>query len=252
MSFGWCLQRDSGYLASLQKPYTPPNVVSGSLVYVAGYSSTSYNGAGVTWNDISGNGNNMTISGATWSSPNKAFSFNGTNNYIYTPNIYSQLTASNANFSQTQEVWFKSGNAGQIVQEANAISSASWYDSQLELTTATTLKMRYWNLSSPYVTAGTNDSTRWNYVALRYNGATTTIDGNFNGTFVTAQTFTRELAPSPANIYYILGQATATNMGSGTSAFFNGLIAVYRTYKRALSNAEILQNWNAEKGFYGY
>jgi hypothetical protein len=110
--------------------------------------------------------------------------------------------------------------------------------------------MRYWNLTSPYLTAGTNDGSKWMYACVRYNGSTLTIDGNFNGSFVASQSFTRQFAPSPANIYYILGQSSATNMGSGS--YFDGLIGVYRTYKRALTNAEITQNYNAEKGFYGY
>lgn len=249
MSLCWSLTRDSGYLAQQSRP-TPPPVVSGSLVYVAGYNASSYNGAGSTWNDLSGNGNNMTISGATWSASNKAFSFDGLSNYITTPNIYTQLLASNANISQTQEVWFKTANAGAVVSEVNAVSSPAWYDTQIELPTSTTVKMRYWNLSAPYISAGTNDSTKWMYACVRYNGSTLQIDGNFNGTFIAAQSFTRSLAPSPANLYYILGQGNATNMGS--SAFFNGLIGVYRTYKRALTNAEITQNYNAEKGYYGY
>ena len=38
----------------------------------------------------------------------------------------------------------------------------------------------------------------------------------------------------------------------GGVVYYNGLIAVYRTYKRALTNTEITQNWNAEKSLFGY
>jgi hypothetical protein len=40
-------------------------------------------------------------------------------------------------------------------------------------------------------------------------------------------------------------------MGGG-AVYYNGLIAVYRTYKSALTNSQILQNWNAEKTLFGY
>ena len=135
MSISWCITRDSGYLSSRSSSQLP-SIVSGSLVYVAGYNPSSYNGAGSTWNDLSGNNNNMTISGATWSSVNKAFSFNGTSNYIATPNIYTQFTSGNAAISQTQEVWFKSSNPGCVIGETNAVSSPSWYDTQCELPTS--------------------------------------------------------------------------------------------------------------------
>jgi hypothetical protein len=246
MSFGWSIIRDSGYLST-----QTPSIVPGSLVYVAGYSPASYSGAGSTWVDLSGNGNNMTISNATWSAPNSAFSFNGVNSIIYTPDIWTQLTTGNSVYSQTQEVWFKSSALnGTIVTEANNLALTSWHDTQVELVSGT-VKARYWNLASPYVTLGSNNSSAWMYACIRYNGTTNIIDGNFNGSFSSTQSFTRQLNPSPAAILYILGLADSTNMGGG-AVYYNGLVAVYRTYKRALTNAEILQNYNAEKGKFGY
>jgi hypothetical protein len=246
MSFGWSLMRDSGYLATTSSQ----NVATGSLmVYVSGFNSRSYNGVGSTWNDLSGNGNNMTISNATWNAATKSFGFNGTNSIIYTPDLYTQFVTSNSAFNQTQEVWFKTSSSnGVIMCESNNLALNSWHDSQIELVGGS-VKLRVWNLPSPYLTAGTNDSSRWNYVALRYNGATTTVDGYYNGVAITPQTYTRQFGPSPASYLAILGQADITNMGSG--AYYNGNIAIYRNYKRALTNAEILSNFNAERGLFG-
>ena len=50
---------------------------SGLLVYVNSKDSSSYNGSGSTFFDLSSNNNNMTISNATWDSVNKVFNFNG-------------------------------------------------------------------------------------------------------------------------------------------------------------------------------
>ena len=228
---------------------TGPVPTSDLLVYVNSKDSASYNGSGSTWNDLSGNNNNMTISNATWDSVNKAFNFNGTNSYISTPNIYSQLTSGNALVSQTQEVWYKSSSTnGVIVDETNNLGQTAWHDSIIELVSGDT-KGRYWNMASPYVSLGSNVSSQWNYVCLRYNGSTNTIDGNLNGTFTSSQAFTRLFAPSPAVIYYVLGLADFTNMGSGS--YFNGQMAIYRTYKRALTNTEITNNYNAQRGLFG-
>jgi hypothetical protein len=234
--------RDSGYLSTTQN-----QVSTGSLmVYVSGFNTSSYNGVGSTWNDLSGNGNNMTISDASWNAATKSFVFNGTSSYIYTPNLLSLFTSGNSAFNQTQEVWFKTANDGVIMRESSNLGYNSWHDSQIEIVGGD-VKLRVWNLDPPYVTAGTNNSSRWNYVALRYNGATSTVDGYFNGVAATPQTYTRLFSP---NAYLaILGQPDTTNMGSGE--FFNGNIAIYRNYKRALTNAEILANFNSERSLFG-
>ena len=221
---------------------------SGLLVYVNSKDSSSYNGVGSTFFDLSSNNNNMTISNATWDNINKVFNFNGSNSYIYTPNLYSQLTTGNSVISQTQEVWYKSSNDGVIVDETNNLGQTSWHDSQIELVTGQ-VKGRYWNMLPPYLSLGSNITSQWNYACIRYNGSTNIIDGNLNGSFTSSQAFTRTLAPSPAVIYYVLGLGDFTSMGSGS--YFNGQMAIYRTYKRALTNTEITNNYNSQKGLFG-
>ena len=53
-------------------------------------------------NDLSGNGHNGTVTGATlttdrFGNPNSAYSFNGTSSYIYAGNISSLTTTSTSN-----------------------------------------------------------------------------------------------------------------------------------------------------------
>ena len=217
------------------------------LVYVNSKDSSSYNGVGSTFFDLSSNKNNMTISNCTWDNVNKVFNFNGSSSYITTPDLWTQLTTGNPVISQTQEVWFKSSNNGIIIDETNNLLQTSWHDSQLELVSGQ-VKGRYWNMAPPYLSLGSNITSQWNYACIRYNGSTKQIDGNFNGSFTSSQSFTRQFEPSPAVIYFVLGLADVTNMGSG--AYFNGQIAIYRTYKRALTNAEILNNYNSQKSLF--
>ncbi len=244
-----CLLRDSSfynYTQSQKSSFTGTITTSNLMVWV---DPSSYPGAGSVWNDKSGNGNNMTVSGATFSS--NSFTFNGINSSIYTPNIYTLFTTSNSNYSQTQEIWFKSSNPGCIITEQNAVSSPSWYDSQIELTSSSTVKGRVWNQGSPYSTiSSAGPFTNFTYIAWRYNGATTTLDCFFNGTKVSTVSVTRQFAPSPANIYFILGLGTGTNMGSG--AYFNGQISIYRNYKAALSDSQIMTNYLTDKNTFGY
>jgi len=65
--------------------YTGPNIVTSGLVLQLDAANTkSYPGSGTTWTDLSGNGNNGTLTNSpTFSSANGGiFTFNGTNQFI--------------------------------------------------------------------------------------------------------------------------------------------------------------------------
>jgi hypothetical protein len=232
----------SNYFSNNQPSPIPTNDL---LLYVNSKDPTSYPGSLNTFFDLSSNNNNMTISNCTWDNVNKVFNFNGINSIITTPNLLTQLRESNAVISQSYEVWFKTSTDGVIVNETN---NAGWHDTQIE-NVSNQLKSRYYNTIPP-VELGSNDSSRWMYAALSYNGSTNQIFGNLNGTQTAITTgFTRALNPNPGIISFNLGQGDSTNMGSG--AFFNGQMAIYRIYKRALTNTEIVNNYNAQKGLFG-
>ena len=232
----------ANYFSNNQPSPIPTNNL---LVYVNSKDPLSYNGVGSTFFDLSSNNNNMTINNCTWDNVNKVFNFNGSNSIITTPDLLPQLRASNAVISQTYEVWFKTSNDGVIVNETN---NAGWHDTHIE-NIANSLKGRYY-ITTPPVELGSNIDSRWMYAALSYNGSTNQIFGNLNGTQTPiTQPFTRILNPNPGIISFNLGQGDSTNMGSG--AFFNGQMAIYRIYKRALTNTEIVNNYNAQKALFG-
>ena len=231
----------ANYFSNNQPSPIPTNDL---LLYTNSKDPLSYNGIGSTFFDLSSNNNNMTINNCTWDNVNKVFNFNGSNSTITTPNLLTQLTASNTVVSQSYEVWFKTSNDGVIVNETN---NAGWHDTQIENVT-NQLKARYY-ITTPPVELGSNISSQWMYAALSYDGSTNQIFGNLNGTQTPTQSFTRLLSPNPGIIFFNLGQGDGTNMGSGS--FFNGQMAIYRIYKRALTNTEITNNYNAQKGLFG-
>ncbi len=230
--------------------YTNSIVTSDLMIYVDASKSSSYPGSGNIFYDLSGNSKNMTISNCTYDG-SKSFSFNGSTSYIVSPDIYTLFTSSNSTFNQTHEIWFKSSSANGVIidEQGYGFPSSGWHDSQLEIV-SNTIKARVWNQSPPYSTVGTNDTTKWMYVAFRYNGSANTIDGYFNGSPFSLTSVTRFFSPNPAGYHISLGYPDATNMGAGSA--FSGNIAIYRTYKRPLTNTEILQNYNSEKSSFGY
>ena len=68
-------------------------VTSGLVLQLDASNSSSYNGSGTTWSDLTGNGYNGSIlNGTFFDSQDKSFSFDGTDDKIITPsisNIYS-------------------------------------------------------------------------------------------------------------------------------------------------------------------
>jgi hypothetical protein len=71
--------------------------------------------------------------------------------------------------------------------------------------------------------------------------------------------FTRTTSPSTSNIMYINGLSVSTNTINNPNApttsagigSFPGNIAISRVYNRALTAAEVLQNFQATRGRYG-
>lgn len=227
-----------------------PAVTSGLMYYIDAGSTTSYSGSGSTLTDISGQGlgastlyNAPTFTSAGQSS---YFTFNGTNQYIFTSNLVSKFN-SPSNSSVTLETWTYAAtdNGDIIVEEGSPSLDAGWYDSQQEIVSGS-LKMRVWPLSS--VTAGTYNRSKWNQSVLTYDG--TTVRSYLNAVAGGTTTGTRQTPwANGYGLYYALMAPTGTNLGDGT--YLAGQWSVFKLYNRALSAAEVTQNFNALRGRYG-
>ncbi|MEM4973397.1 MAG: LamG-like jellyroll fold domain-containing protein, partial [Candidatus Hadarchaeales archaeon] len=104
-------------------------------------------GSGTTARDSSGNGNNMTISGATWTSGKfgNALNFDGVDDYAITPDLRSLFNDE----SVTISVWFYPTGAGVVVDELGQPDiNTGWHDSQIEILSTGEVKIRVWGLSA--------------------------------------------------------------------------------------------------------
>ena len=89
----------------------------GSVLFVHADNASSYSGSGTTWSDISGSGNDGTITGATYDASNKVFVFDGNDKVNFSP----VLTAGDDTY--TIEAYFKATQQrGQVVVEQNSSS----------------------------------------------------------------------------------------------------------------------------------
>jgi hypothetical protein len=197
----------------------------------------SYSGSGTTWSDLSGNGRNATLVNLpTYNSTH--FSFDGTNDVSTLSNNFIP-----ADSSLTVSVWVKARSDGMLVDTLN--DSLSWDGFTIRIQSNT---YRWWLFkqnSSPNIQAALAST-------LSYNGNWQNVTGTYNGT--TASLYIDGILDVSVSYSggYDLGTA---NIGIGARASTanpcNCDISNVSIYNRALTAAEVSQNFNAFRGRYG-
>jgi hypothetical protein len=212
---------------------------------------SSYSGSGTTWNDISSNANVVTlINSPTYSANNGGYiEFDGINDYG------NEATSTGSPFAFgtgafTLEYWVYYNNATnpQIVldmrrRDTNFSTNEATVDSR-----STARNWRYY-YKSAFILTSTNtlaDAT-WHHVVLSRN-STGTNDTKlyFNNVLDSSHTWNYNF--SDYGVFYI-----ARNINTTGTGYMNGRVAQIRVYKgKALTAAEVENNWNATKALYGY
>lgn len=217
-------------------------IPEGMVLFLDAGDTNSYPGTGSTWFDLSGLGNNGTISGATFSSTNSGvFDFDGVNDAI-TFSSPSEIPIGNDPY--TISVWFNSdempSNRGFVgwgafgsVNEVNA-----W---RLRDSGVSGFRHYWWGNDLDYTTPMTS-GTWYNAIAAYQNGSRKLYLNNVQ----VAEDF-----PTGHNVPY------ATNLRIGVTAeflgeWFDGKIAQVIIYKRQATEQEINAIWVSGKSRFGY
>ena len=188
-------------------------------------------GSGTVVNDASGNGNNGTISGATWTTSGKygnALTFNGTSALVTINNAPSlQLTS-----GMTLEAWVYPTTVSNVWRDVIYKGNDNYY---VEGTSSNSSlpAMRCTSGSPLYGTLPLTVNT-WAHLAATYDGATMRL--YVNGVQVASRAQTGAIATS-TNPLQIGGD-------SFYGQYFAGLIDEVRIYNQALSVAEIQIDMN--------
>jgi hypothetical protein len=229
----------------MSNQYGPKIVTDGLILCLDAGNSKSYPGTGITWTDLSGNGNNGTLTnGPTYSSNNKGgIVLDGVNDYINVSDSNS-LTSTSA---LTINCWVKAtvfngpyssiiGKGISDVDEEYCLVIASSY-----------LYFDVGNQYGPYTQPSfTFNANIWYNICCvhsRTSGSSSLLC-YVNNVFLSNTTFSPTVTP--------VNNAHPVSIGSrlynSPNGMFNGTIAQVSIYNRALSSAEIQQNYNALKG----
>jgi hypothetical protein len=228
---------NSSFNYSFGEGYGTPRIVTNGLVLNldAGLQN-SYNG-GTTWRDLSGNGNNGTITGSvTYSSSNGgSLSFGG--GYV---NLGDPVSLRFGTGDYTAEIFTRpsiisTGGDGRLIYSKGY---------QLGPEALFYVNNFYTNSLGP---AGSGWSANtWYHIAY------TKISGSlsvYRNAVSVATGFATTNVSATGTSFFIGARASG---GSGTGAGpYSGLIPIVRMYNRGLSENEVSQNYNSVRGRYG-
>ena len=216
---------------------------NGLILHLDAANNKSYTGTGTTWTDLSGNGNNGTLTnGPTFNAANMgSIVFDGTNDYIYRSSI------SNFNSSTyTILLWGKfvsvssSGilfNLGRSPSDANSEAQLYYNNSRLV----------YWDYAGSIAfnfiqSSGTLSTNVYQYLGFTKNSTNGTfyINGYSSGTGTAA--FDANISTND----FTIGADIRDSIN-----YVNGNISQFLLYNRVLTASEVLQNYNATKSRFG-
>lgn len=226
--------------------FTLPNIVTSGLVlwYDPSF-STSYPGSGSTITNLANTSLPGTLSNITYTSP--YFSYNGTSSQISVPD---NALLEPGSGDWTMEVWVNQTNSGNDVVlgkfDPGGLSADVSYSIR---TTVSTYYAQFGDGTGAFVNSTNVVGTLNTWYQLVYvfkTGATKTLETYKNGVSVGSVNHSlSSLLNTPSNLY--LG---SYNNGE-YAQWFDGKIGITRLYNSALSAADVLQNYNADKSKYG-
>ena len=203
---------------------------------VAAYSFDE--GSGTTVTDKSGNGNNGTISNATWTSTGRygnALAFNGSNAMVTVANSASL----NLSTGMTLEAWVNPTRIASVWQDVIYKGNDVYY---LEATTPTSSRpggaVKLGSSTASDYAPSALSAGSWTHLALTYDG--TTVKLYLNGV----------LASSKAQSGSITSSTYPLQIGGDSiyGEYFSGSVDEVRVYNVALSQAQIQTDMNSGIG----
>ena len=225
---------------------TPSYVTDGLVLNLDAGNLNSYDGSGITWSDLSQEGNDGTINGATYDS-NGYFTFDGSNDDV-TVNSSSPVTPDTGDFSVEIIYTLKgSGSRGGVYERVNgsAYNGLSFgQGGNNSWTFYVTGTSNYNNGLTAYFSYPTLNI--WNHDIGVYSGGNT-VSAYRNGSFVDSQTGSQQgnLSQQGVRNPLIIAKRDATSSPLPSD------FAIVRVYNKALSSDEITQNFNATKTRFG-
>ena len=226
------------------------SVVTSNLVaYYNPALAASYSGSGTTLKDLSGNGLNGTMSNITFTDP--YFTYNGTSSQV---NIADNSLLEPGTGDWTMEAWFnttafKTGGSGIILGKFDPGGGSQDVSYSIRTNNLGAMYSQIGDGSGSYVNSTTYQTQLNTWAQVVYvwkNVASNSLETYINGSSIGSVSHgLGSILNSTSNLYI------GSYNGGEFPQWFNGKIGIVRLYNRALTSAEVLQNYNASRTLYG-
>jgi len=244
------------YQAMLPRILTEKIVTTGLVLYVDAGNTKSYSGTGTIWYDMSGNNNNATLTnGPVYNSGDGGrFSVDGTDDYI----AVSGMPTGN---TWTYSMWYLvSGPTSFTVTGHRTFSASNTFRFQWDDNSTSTARGPFIDFTASQGGGAANYSNsqtpstlfnQWHMVSVVSDGSNVTcyFDGSSAGGSIVSgskQFSTNGVMRIGYDNLSGIGSADIFNKDGGSCYFSSAMV-----YNRALSAAEMLQNFNAQKVRFG-
>jgi hypothetical protein len=225
-------QPPEGFLALCSDNFSTPEIIESQELNLLG---DAYSGSG-NWLDQSGNGNDGVVNGATWNASGW-FEFDGVNDYI-DPGFnthFPEITLETWGYKNTNEA-FHSLIGKYRGDPAEFPSQIASYELLFNITNG--IRFHVTGSAVDYTPVGGLSTNTWYHIVGVYDGTTAKI--YVNGIEVASGSRTAGNNTVPWRV-------GASSRGAN---YMNGRIGEVRIYPRALTPAQVFQNYNATKDKY--
>jgi hypothetical protein len=225
---------------------------NGLVAYYDAGKAASQPATGATWYDISDRRNNATVVSASPPTYNSAgyFTFDRVNSQRFATSALAPTTWAEPwsievwMYTPTGATWSNGTNDSHFISVGS--TAGTWGVVRYR----TNNQINAWirgaaeQIGSPQATLARD---RWNQFVGTWDGAST-VSSYLNGAFVGSNTINPTGVPDTGSV--VIGGATGTISGS-PGTFYEGNIAAVMMYNRALSLAEVTNNFEALRGRFG-
>lgn len=234
-------------LTNLQiKNYNEANIVRSNLSnFFDAYNVTSYPGSGTTWTNIGSNSYNLTLTNGPTFTPSQRSSilFDGTNDYASASTSLASLGTGNF----TVECWWKSNGSPSsytsILSQGftGSPSNGAWAFKVAHTTSVFNFTYVSGGIVDNVSSTNVSDDT-WKHLVATRSG--TSIILYVNG----ASVYSFSL---PSNYSFGTGETTYIAYNPRDNVYLKGYLGSFTIYGSALSAAEVIQNFNANRRRFG-
>ena len=241
----------NGITFNMGLAHSPSIISDGLVLYLDAANLRSYSGSGNTANGLVGNISGSLVNGVGFTSSNNgSFVFDGTNDYIVVPHS-TTISASTTN-TFTLSAWFLStvngtGSTLEIVNKRNNTAGPtyvsyglSWY--RASSSDSVFARLGFTDNSVNDLISSVLSQNQWYFVVETFDSTNHKlyINGILDkSSSVTGKTILDDGFPLTINSY------------TGVGEFLAGKTSFVQLYNRALTEQEILQNYNATRKRFG-